>query len=507
MKKMHNNLIAGRICAGVLSLALTVGLLSPGLTALAAKDSAVLPDWVPGSFEDALAFRNTHGAVNIESGFLCVQYVVGRQDGESYDYDPKRFEPLATEGVMKEVARFTFADTDSAAKKEETGSEKPGLVFETIVYQPVSAGKFEAALADRWAKGGDSDGESSFNDGYTHTVANYFFTVDEDMNITETDIYSWLPDCYREYEQYVEENGQASAHGEYMVICISQASGIAYTWKGKDTNPEWARHSDCSVVYAQPVGGGRMADIFLYRAKEDGPVEIAWELVTVFGDAEPMETVEGNYIAFDGGETILAPGFTYVKLVDAETGSLIDIDALGEYPAITTDVGYYDEKFKEDGGDGWIYTGPVYLLESNPTILGKQFTSFFHADKFSFHFSAFVPWISEIEEKRQVTEYENGSYGVVMLVQQDVQGDLNRDGVLGIADLVLLQRWLTGDAFVFVPVIVIDDPIAVPERAAVSPYVNDRRWRYGDYNMDGKLDVRDMTLMKQALLRKGIAVR
>ncbi|MBR3269131.1 MAG: hypothetical protein IKI58_10485 [Oscillospiraceae bacterium] len=498
------HLTANRICAGMLSLALAAGNLTPAFTVQAA-DKVNLPDWIPSNYEEALEFRNNFGHVYIWEGLLCVQYDLNRP--LEFDTNGPRYEVLATKGVMEEVASFTFEEETVLTEEEPKYGGQSDRIFKTVVYKPVAAGKFETALADRMLKGG---GESVFDDGMTHTIAHYDFIVNEELEITETDIFSWLPDCNTEYERYVSDYGKASAHGEYMVICLSEAAGTPYTWKEKETNPEWESVSDCSYVYAQPVGGGRMAYIYLYRAKEDGPVDIVWEFVQSFGDAEPTETIEGNYIALDGGKTILSPNRTCIRLINADTLKLIDLAELGEYPCITTDVAYYNEQFKEQGGDGWIYTGPVYLIEGNPMILGQTFTSFFSADRFSFSFSSGSPCAREISEKRKITKYDNGSYEVDMYIQTDIMGDLNRDNEFSIADLVCLQRWLLGDQYVLDPPvpaeiddpIVIDDPVAVSKTAADNPYSYDlMRWRCGDFNNDYRLDARDLTLMKQALMK------
>ena len=60
-----------------------------------------------------------------------------------------------------------------------------------------------------------------------------------------------------------------------------------------------------------------------------------------------------------------------------------------------------------------------------------------------------------------------------------VSGDINNDGVLGVSDAVLLQKWL----------------LAVPGTHLVN-------WEAADLNADGKLDVFDLALMKRALIQQ-----
>ena len=59
------------------------------------------------------------------------------------------------------------------------------------------------------------------------------------------------------------------------------------------------------------------------------------------------------------------------------------------------------------------------------------------------------------------------------------KGDVNADGVFNIADAVLLQKWLLN-----------------------VPYTNPANWKAADFNDDNRLDARDMSLMKHALMKE-----
>ena len=64
-------------------------------------------------------------------------------------------------------------------------------------------------------------------------------------------------------------------------------------------------------------------------------------------------------------------------------------------------------------------------------------------------------------------------------VQEEILGDVNGDGTFGVADVVLLQKWLH----------------AVPDTKLP-------KWKMADINEDGILNVIDLALMKQKLLQK-----
>lgn len=59
----------------------------------------------------------------------------------------------------------------------------------------------------------------------------------------------------------------------------------------------------------------------------------------------------------------------------------------------------------------------------------------------------------------------------------DEKGDVNCDGILSIADVVELQKWL----------------LAIPDVMLAN-------WKAGDMNPDGILNALDLCLMKQALI-------
>ena len=73
--------------------------------------------------------------------------------------------------------------------------------------------------------------------------------------------------------------------------------------------------------------------------------------------------------------------------------------------------------------------------------------------------------------------HQNHSHTIEFKFRYEKRGDVNFDTRVGVADLVLMQRWLCGD-----------------KQASL------RNWRAGDMNEDGQLDARDVTLLKRLLL-------
>ena len=65
-----------------------------------------------------------------------------------------------------------------------------------------------------------------------------------------------------------------------------------------------------------------------------------------------------------------------------------------------------------------------------------------------------------------------------------IAGDINLDGVFGIADVAVFQKWLLGEGF-------------------YGSDIEFEHWQLADFCDDDKLDVFDLCLMKEKLLKKG----
>ena len=166
-------------------------------------------------------------------------------------------------------------------------------------------------------------------------------------------------------------------------------------------------------------------------------------------------------------EPILPDGATRVIIYDKDTGKLIPDEVL-KYHEFTfgTSIGI---KNPEVPGD-WMYTSPFYTVNSNNFIIkNDQLASLYkYADSFSF----------TTEDKPEVTYYSNESMDLIFRIKIKVSGNINGDTEFNIADVVTFQKWLHGSADVEI-----------------------WNWEQADYNLDGKLDVFDLSLMKRELMK------
>lgn len=270
---------------------------------------AALPDWIPDSFESALEFRNTYGATLVKDGLVCIVFkesMVGTSDDD--EQKVSRYEIRTTEGIMNELKRETYSSESS-----ETGN-----CYEVAVYYaPEKQGEFAVALTDKWVQiciipknGYDPVLENNtlaqkagIDLGGVNASAFYSFAIDKDMEIIETDIYGWLPDCAAEYEAYKEKNGEVSAKDDLVLFCIDKAIGTAYSWTStvdEDMFTELFR-SSCSIETAKLLDGGTQRFVAVYRALNSGKDIIRWELGEYVDDGIPpvVKTLTANCSAAD----------------------------------------------------------------------------------------------------------------------------------------------------------------------------------------------------------------
>ena len=266
-KKLSAAVIAAAMAFIPLSSDISAAL--PSSTVYAAEHAmgAALPEWIPQSYESAQNFRNTYGATHIEGGLVCIVF------REQYDKIP--------EGEPRGVLRYeikTTKDMMSVLKQDIYFSEDSEYCYEVVVYySPKKQGDFEVALIDTWIKSSDLDL------GYNHAVAYYSFSIGEEKEITETDIYSWLPDCYTEFYDFQEKNGSVSVKDEFVVFCIDDTAGIRNRWyEISDDYSSVFTHfntSYCSREMNMQTAGGKLPHAEVYKAVNDGKALIKWSFV------------------------------------------------------------------------------------------------------------------------------------------------------------------------------------------------------------------------------------
>ena len=173
---------------------------------------AKLPDWIPSDFDSAVEFRNSYGATRIDNGLICLVYPDRARKGRSAD--TYGYELKSTVGMGLEL------------KHEIYTHELTETCFDVFVYQPQKQGDIDLSIVDPHVQVKETP-----DDWEPPAIAEYNFTVDQNLCITETDIFSWLPDSMTEYDEYTKKNGNVSVNGNYVVFCTMAVDQLGDKWE------------------------------------------------------------------------------------------------------------------------------------------------------------------------------------------------------------------------------------------------------------------------------------
>ncbi len=544
-----------------------------------------IPDWIPQSFDEAINFRNTYGSTHIgdqnESDLLCVVF-------QEPNYSKKKYDIKNTAGLVTVFYHDVFVD------------EGNDTAYEVMTYKNAATSKLDFKV--QFTCDSELQKEYSFTSFGTQ--------------VAETDIYSWLPDCEKEYEAYVRKNGALSVRDNIVVFCMNSNAGTPLIWQEKSENYsanfERIAFLFCNTETTEPVDGGEMHQIAAYQAVRDGYAKIEWEYIPSmtweldppFSEEDMQNSLTADCVVLDDAQTVLLSGDMRVTLVDYDTGEQLTIPE-GTIPRIWTDVrqstpdgeivcnmqpsglinnpgtvrlgdlfdgynfsfglvgdnlplgyslpetedksaGYYngtivpddhmtvkkydngtadvvfrlkkvskrvlpEEKsaeltdlkkgetritvYDKDTGEllsselvkhhnvgfgtdirfrsnmspnGWMYTGPIYAVESNPQVYQTDLANLYRsADYFAFL----------CDDQPEVTLYDNGSMDLVIRTKIKISGNINGDNKFNIADIVALQRWLLN-----------------------AQDIELSNWAEADFDLDSKLTIFDLVLMRKALL-------
>ncbi len=229
------------------------------LTAFAEEEAPGSPI-MPTTYEEAVEFRNLHGSTYIDNYLV---YVVFRE----------------------------YVNTDTAysisAKQYSMDPDMDGMALAHEVYHEVLTAENSPYQYEVAAYAPDRNSGLSVELSYTQgsvmkSGMAYTFETDADGNITQTDIFGWLPDCITEYDAFIEENGAASVHEDYIVYCtpINYSTGADLTMEQNGTAEiEAYLTSTCTNVgmMENPPGSSEYYAI-AYKAKTDGTTDVTWKV-------------------------------------------------------------------------------------------------------------------------------------------------------------------------------------------------------------------------------------
>ena len=440
------------------------------IPAVSAEEQAAavnLPEWVPSNFKEALDFRNRYGATHIEEGFLCVLFTERNSHSEEDEDQYSVIEGTMVEdgsGMKEEHGLVTMELYHHTFTSDELDLPS-GPQFEVVVYKAKKAGEFNVRLFDKALENTDC------------IMPSYSFSASDKLEITETDLHAWVPDCSTEFENYKHKYGEVGTYeGKYLTFCMESNAGTPYNWTDFGHNTEGGilgnyGSFDCSPVNAMPLEGGKINTINVYFPEKDGPATVSWKLAKTFGDEEVAETLSANCIITDDASAILLGNNVRIKFVDSETGDLLNFPNEKEPVMFFPTIGYKTE----DGS--YIYADLALGVDSNPYIWK---TTHHKADLFDLdqiQQSSIPEGYTLTGNYREIKEYDNGALDYTFKVSKFVAGDITGDGKTSILDAVTLQNWLIGS-----------EGTTLNNAGAA------------DINGDGKINVLDLCCIKQILL-------
>lgn len=405
IKKTMAALTAATLCASTLPT---------GLAALSARAEdqsdvvASLPAWIPGDFETALEFANTYGSTHTDNGLICIVKSVGRTAGRSedtYGYD------LEASGV-----------TGQKLRQEIYSGEDGYLGLQVFVYQPLKEGEVGLKLTDPHVQVPPMEEGEEFT---PPTVADYTFTVGSFQQITETDIYGWLPDCCTEYDAFKKENGEISVKDNYVLFCQECGIGTAYSWRERDQsykeNMKCIDVQYCSVLHAEPLEGGSSNRIVVYQAIKDGSAAISWDLAPfALNNYEISKTQTAGCVILDEGQTVLTAKDARVRLFDHETGVPLTVDKDNSYAILYSFYDLHNNRVTAD-------------VTSNPCILRNLKYNLTDSVSLQMPMEYCIPTKENsnetAEDFMELTKYENGAADIVFRPSKKPVGDLPENTV------------------------------------------------------------------------------
>ncbi len=255
------------------------------------RRSVALADWIPQDFESARKFRDTYGHTRIVGGCLCVLFE----------------EPLSEESEPDSRGKIVMAgnslsEIGSGVLQPEHGVSDYPMQFRIAVY----SGNYTGSIPE--------ESSVTFDDGWTHIqkIAPVYRFTYHPGRISQTDIFSWLPDCTREYDSFVRKYGRIGVANDCICVC-TEDTGTTYLWSQTEMSDNLSiiRESDCTASDANVYTDTPRRQITVYQPKSGGDAVVCWERTEpgVTG-VEPLDRMEGNFRITDGVMKVTA-----VKLV------------------------------------------------------------------------------------------------------------------------------------------------------------------------------------------------
>lgn len=416
-----------------------------------------IPFAVPDTYSETVDFLNNYGSIYVQDDYICF---CGRFDdfvGIVNDFQSEN-----------STAEFTILSEESY-KLEDLDD---GWYHTVMVFQAKSAGTLDFTwIKDTSAVSGNADD--------TEELYHFTFSVDKQLQITETDIFAFTPDSIQEAIEFEKENGSVSIQNGYIVYCKECCLDGGYEVFLNTQEPsltyDIVSEGYVSKQYAELVlpGGGTAFFVQVLKPKGSrGYLKLNWTQRREW-ETEPIDSISKVFdVASTTSDITDITGITdfctCVRAVDFYTGEDMPDVTLGVFlqcdsdspiqPILTWNTND-DPQHYIDYVDLNLYPWDTYIgivsMPDDYNIMVNQFTWSLQGQAY-----LVIPLATDAEIESDFT-----------------LGDVNGDGLFTVADLVTLQKWLLGSG-------------TLP------------KWKAADFNKDDVINIVDICLMKTALLKK-----
>ena len=426
--------------------------------ALAAEsESEAIPFDVPDTYEETVDFLNNYGNIYVQGEYICFC-------GDFTEF------PGVENSFLSENSTAAFEIMSEESYKVYGMAD--GWHHTVMIFQVKSAGTLDFTWTeDTSLISGDAED--------VREVYHFTFSVDDQLQITETDTFAFTPDGFYEAQTFEQKYGSVSIQNGYIVYCAECCRDGGYEVFLETIEPSLAydvvSEAYLSLKYPEgwPPPGG--TDYFVQVLKPKGTrgfLKLTW---TQKQDWEGGLSSEPIWKVFDVAPTTsdiqditgltdfctcvrAIDNYTYENVPDVTLGLYPYCDCIDPEPILTWNTSEEPERYF-DYVDRNLYPGDYYIgivsMPEDYSIMGNQRT-------WTLDGSAYI----SIE---LATDAE---------IEADM-GDVNGDGKCTIADAVSLQKWLLGKGYL-------------------------SKWQTADFNKDHIINGFDLVLLKSALLTKTV---
>lgn len=237
--------------------------------------------WVPDNFDEALSFTNMYGRTHTDGKNLvcCVRAV------PNYD------EYVHSVEVDNEDYDKGYISKEYYKNEDDTLQFKSDTMYEVTVFYMDKNDKLSFSCRT----------ERYINDmTFSYDDCSFSFESDENGNITQTDIFGWLPDSIGEYREYRKANDVVSLHENYVVfaecVCTDGGYELITSQSGEGELREFKKFAIFEAT-AEPIDPGNSGNtVAVYEPVKEGNVKAEFKIARPWEtDKEPIALISKNY--------------------------------------------------------------------------------------------------------------------------------------------------------------------------------------------------------------------